>query len=195
MRAHEILQAGAKHLEDRAKTYDKPGGERSMEKIVKMFNTLADTNITVEQGWQFMTLLKMVRSQQGAFKGDNYEDGCSYFALAGEEAESERVQPGMPDGPCLVEEHPCPFPKEPLINTHEFRGQQISSDDVHKVMVKMRLDKPPIRNILGVPCPRTEQEMVCLDKYCQDTYAMSYADCLKAAQKDVDHRVLKGTES
>jgi len=90
MKAHEILQAGARHMEDRAKTYDNSEGERSIPKVVKMFNILADTNITDEQGWLFMALLKMVRTQQGQFRSDSYEDLASYSALAGEEAEKAR---------------------------------------------------------------------------------------------------------
>lgn len=84
MKAEDILTKAAGHLADRAKTYDKPEGERSMEKTVAMFNTLAGTQLTTEQGWLFMVLLKMVRSQQGEYKADNFEDGAAYFALAGE---------------------------------------------------------------------------------------------------------------
>ena len=84
MKAEEILTKAAGHLADRAKTYDKPQGERSMEKTVQMFNTLTGTQLTTEQGWLFMVILKMVRSQQGEYKADNFEDGAAYFALAGE---------------------------------------------------------------------------------------------------------------
>jgi hypothetical protein len=87
MKAEDILTKAAGHLADRAKTYDKPEGERSMEKTVQMFNTLAGTQLTTEQGWLFMVILKMVRSQQGEYKADNYEDGAAYFALAGERTE------------------------------------------------------------------------------------------------------------
>jgi hypothetical protein len=89
MQASDILKMGAKHLEDRAATYDK-SGERSMSKTVSMFNTLTSENITVEQGWLFMAILKMVRCQQGEFKMDSYEDASAYMALAGEEAEMKR---------------------------------------------------------------------------------------------------------
>ena len=84
--AHEILEQGAQHMRDRAKTYDSPEGERSMGKTVTMFNALHGTDITETQGWQFMELLKMVRSSQGEFKLDNFEDGAAYCALAGESA-------------------------------------------------------------------------------------------------------------
>lgn len=88
--APAILSAAVSHMESRAATYDSPQGERSMEKTVKMFNTLTDNTITEEQGWIFMALLKTVRSQQGNFKSDNYEDGAAYFGLAGEAAHKNR---------------------------------------------------------------------------------------------------------
>ena len=89
----EILRAAAQHMEDRASAYDSPGGERSMGKTVAMFNALlgGDRALTVEQGWIFMTILKIVRSQQGGFKLDNYEDLAAYAALAAEQASYMRV--------------------------------------------------------------------------------------------------------
>ncbi|WP_075881483.1 DUF6378 domain-containing protein [Vreelandella massiliensis] len=84
LHANDIVQRAAMHMHNRASTYDKPGGERSMAKTVAMFNTLADADLTEEDGWMFMAILKVVRSQQGDFRLDNYEDGCAYFALAAE---------------------------------------------------------------------------------------------------------------
>lgn len=89
-KAHEVLDAAKEHMEDRADTYDCPEGERSMEKIVLMFNNLVDTDLSEEQGWLFMAIVKMVRSQQGSFNFDSYEDGAAYFALAGEAGFKER---------------------------------------------------------------------------------------------------------
>jgi hypothetical protein len=91
MKATEILNAAGKHLADRGATYDKPEGERSMQKTITAFNAIADQSLTVEQGWLFMTLLKAVRTQQGCYKPDNYEDGAAYFALAGEQASIDRT--------------------------------------------------------------------------------------------------------
>ncbi len=88
--AQDIIKAGLGHISDRAVTYDKPEGERSMASTVQAFNTVTGHNLTEEQGWHFMTLLKIVRSQQGDFKVDNYEDGSAYFGLAGEAASKER---------------------------------------------------------------------------------------------------------
>jgi hypothetical protein len=87
MSPSDVLRAAAQHMEDRAATYDAPSGERSMQKTVDMFNILkGDDYFTIELGWLFMVILKMVRSQQGEFKGDNYEDMAAYAALAAEEA-------------------------------------------------------------------------------------------------------------
>lgn len=86
MSAPSILRAALGHLEDRAATYDKPEGERSMSATVDAFRAVSGVSVTEEQGWLFMSLLKTVRSQQGAHKADNYEDGAAYFALAGEAA-------------------------------------------------------------------------------------------------------------
>ena len=100
MKATEILNAAEKHLADRGATYDKPGGERSMQKTITAFNAITDQSLTVEQGWLFMTLLKAVRTQQGNYRPDNYEDGAAYFALAGEQASIDRIKPGE-----IIEKH------------------------------------------------------------------------------------------
>lgn len=89
--APQILQNSLGHLDARAVHYDAPGGERSMRDTVAMFNTLTKNNLSERDGWQFMELLKMVRSRQGAFKADTYEDGAAYAALAGEAAASEHA--------------------------------------------------------------------------------------------------------
>ena len=93
MTAHDILQAAAGHMKDRAATYDKPEGERSMGATVEAFKAVTGHQMTEEQGWLFMAILKAVRSQQGAYRKDSYEDGAAYFALAGEAAERDRKKP------------------------------------------------------------------------------------------------------
>ena len=90
MTAHNILERAAQHMRDRASTYDKPEGERSMCATVRAFQAITGHQLTEEQGWLFMALLKAVRSQQGAYRADSYEDGAAYFALAGEAACNER---------------------------------------------------------------------------------------------------------
>jgi len=56
-----------------------------------MFNTLYGTELTEEQGWTFMELLKIVRSAGGKYRGDDYVDRAGYAGLAGEAASTERV--------------------------------------------------------------------------------------------------------
>jgi hypothetical protein len=89
--ARNVLSAAQGHMEDRATTYDKPEGERSMKATVDAFTAITGIALTEEQGWLFMVLLKAVRSQQGWFKVDNYEDGAAYFALAAEAGNKERT--------------------------------------------------------------------------------------------------------
>ena len=91
--APEILEAAAGHLRERAATYDKPEGERSMAATVAAFNTITNHNLTTEQGWLLMACLKMVRAQSGNYRADSYEDGAAYFALAGESAAVDRLLP------------------------------------------------------------------------------------------------------
>ena len=89
--AANILTAALGHMRDRASTYDKPEGERSMGATVNAFLAVTGVSMTEEQGWLFMALLKAVRSQQGAYRADSYEDGAAYFALAGEAAVRDRT--------------------------------------------------------------------------------------------------------
>ena len=88
--AASMLTAALGHMEDRAKTYDAPGGERSMGKTVSAFNIITGHTLTEEQGWLFMEILKQVRSQQGNYRADSYEDLIAYAALRGECAARER---------------------------------------------------------------------------------------------------------
>lgn len=86
MRAPDFLQAALGHMQDRAKTYDKPQGERSMGAAVAAFNAATGHALTETQGWIFMVFLKAIRTQQGAFRADNFEDMAAYAGLAGESA-------------------------------------------------------------------------------------------------------------
>lgn len=89
-KAVQILNEAVAIMAERGKSYDKSGGEaeRSMPKIVAMFNALTGHKLTPEQGWKFMCCLKLARSEQGEYREDNYLDGAAYMALAGEEAEA-----------------------------------------------------------------------------------------------------------
>ena len=61
-----------------------------MGATVDAFLAVTGVSMTEEQGWLFMAMLKAVRSQQGAYRADSYEDGAAYFALAGEAAVRDR---------------------------------------------------------------------------------------------------------
>lgn len=98
--AQQFLDAAGQHMQDRATTYDKPEGERSMAATVTAFAAITGHELTEEQGWLFMETLKLVRSQQGAFRADNYEDAVAYAALRGEAAAQR--QPPEPDGEALI---------------------------------------------------------------------------------------------
>lgn len=95
MKAADFLKSGLGHMEDRATTYDAPQGERSMGKCVRMFEELTGIEMDETQGWLFMCCLKMVRSQQGKFRADNFEDLAAYAGLAGEAAHREANTPGQ----------------------------------------------------------------------------------------------------
>ena len=95
--AHEFLEAGVKHMKDRASERDTEDGERSMKSTVDAFNAIfADCivnqggKMTEEQGWHFMALLKISRSKGGDYRQDDYEDAAAYQALAGETASVDR---------------------------------------------------------------------------------------------------------
>lgn len=90
MEAQDFLEQGVKEMGERATTYDAPEGERSMGKTVAMFNALTGADISEAQGWKFMACLKLVRSEQGDFRADNFVDGAAYFGLAGETAYKEK---------------------------------------------------------------------------------------------------------
>jgi hypothetical protein len=89
MKAQDFLNQAVSEMQDRAATYDKPEGERSMGATVAAFKAVTGIAMSEQQGWQFMELLKMVRSNQGAYRADSFVDGAAYAGLAGEAAARE----------------------------------------------------------------------------------------------------------
>lgn len=80
-----ILDKAAQHMRDRATTYDKPGGERSMAKTIAVFNAFHGTNLTEEQGWHMMQILKDVRFfTSKTYHADSAEDSVAYGGLKAE---------------------------------------------------------------------------------------------------------------
>lgn len=92
--AENILLDAAAIQRERGKQYDAAGGrERSMGRIVAIFNTLYGTNLTEYQGWKFMEILKMVRGAQKPHE-DSEVDCVSYAALAAEARLAEPLREG-----------------------------------------------------------------------------------------------------
>ncbi len=83
--APSILEKAAGHMRDRAATYDKPEGERSMAQTVAIFNLHHGTALTEAMGWHFMQVLKDVRlfTAKG-YHADSAEDGVAYCGLKAE---------------------------------------------------------------------------------------------------------------
>ncbi len=86
MDAKEILDSGIDAIGNRSKERD-TGAERSMTRTVAAFNALYDKDLTVVEGWQFMSILKKARAQGGNLRLDDYIDDAAYAALAGEAAQ------------------------------------------------------------------------------------------------------------
>ena len=83
-------------MRDRAATYDKPEGERSMGLTVTIFNLHHGTSLTEAQGWHLMQILKDVRLfARPGYHADSAEDCTAYSALKAEamalQAESDPV--------------------------------------------------------------------------------------------------------
>ncbi|MGL4261431.1 MAG: hypothetical protein ACRCTX_07405 [Afipia sp.] len=87
MKATDILEKAAQHMRDRATTYDKPEGERSMGKTVAAFNAITGRDLTTAEGWLMLAVLKQVRAFQNPSVPhvDSLEDGPAYLALMAEE--------------------------------------------------------------------------------------------------------------
>ena len=83
--APALLTAAAKHMNDRAATYDKPEGERSMAQTVAVFEAYHGIKLTEAQGWHFMQVLKDVRLfTRETYHCDSAEDCIAYAALKAE---------------------------------------------------------------------------------------------------------------
>lgn len=92
--AADFLRKAAEHMADRARTYDKPTGERSMGRTVGAFNAITGKDLTETEGWMLLMLLKAVRLQQRAsYHADSAEDLVAYAALVGEARSNELTDP------------------------------------------------------------------------------------------------------
>lgn len=89
--APQILERAAGHMKDRAATYDKPDGERSMGRTVTAFNAITGRDLKESEGWLLLQILKDVRDRQrDAPHVDSLEDCVSYAALKAEARMKEK---------------------------------------------------------------------------------------------------------
>lgn len=86
MKAEQFLRNGADVLAERGKEYDKPEGERSMQRCVSAFEIITGKRITESEGWLFMQILKDVRQWQNPerYHEDSAVDCVNYAALKAE---------------------------------------------------------------------------------------------------------------
>ena len=116
MKATDVLEKAAKHMRDRAATYDKPEGERSMAKTVAAFNAITGKSLSVAEGWLLMAVLKQVRVFQNPAKPhqDSLEDGVAYAALLAEEmlTAEPAMKPAVMEKACIQ----CRFVDKPTSN-------------------------------------------------------------------------------
>lgn len=84
----DILNKAADTIDQRAQERDVEQ-ERSMKATVDAFNALTGESLTEAQGWLFMRVLKMARSENKAYREDDFVDGAAYCALQAEARKAE----------------------------------------------------------------------------------------------------------
>ena len=83
--APALLHRAASIMEDRAKEYDRPEGERSMGRCVAAFNAITGRDLSEPEGWLLLQVLKDVRQwQRPDYHADSAEDCIAYAALKAE---------------------------------------------------------------------------------------------------------------
>lgn len=82
--ADQILQTSAAVMAAKASERD-VAQERSMSRCVTAFNAMSGHKLSERDGWLFMATLKLTRAlSTPTGVADDYVDGASYCALAGE---------------------------------------------------------------------------------------------------------------
>lgn len=86
MSADKLLTDAAQIMQERAKQYDSPTGERSMGKAVAAFNCVTGKKMTEAEGWLLLQLLKDVRqwTTPNVAHVDSLQDCIAYAALKAE---------------------------------------------------------------------------------------------------------------
>ena len=161
MKAQAILQCAISVMEERAKQYDKPEGERSIPAVVEAFNAITGKELTPADGWLFMVLLKLVRAQTADRKPlfDRVEDGAAYLALMGEEMTDNMTpfmvgDPNLKPGPMVkVPSGTVPWPTGPV----DAHGRSLVEDPAWKAEQERRNAEARDRlfrmTVKSVDCP------------------------------------------
>lgn len=137
MKAQDFLRKGADLLEERGKKYDQPGGERSMGKAVRAFNTITGRSLDESEGWLLLQILKDVRQWQNPDKyhADSAEDGVSYSALKAEALQSEQfardgwTQDAIDEAAFNHHADPVPMPSD--FGMQHTVARQVSAGGIH----------------------------------------------------------------
>lgn len=87
-----FLGEAQEQMNARAKLRDTPGGERTAKKIAEVFNAITGHNLTEEDSWTFLIVLKMVRARAGKYNRDDFVDLAAYSSLMGESASKRKGQ-------------------------------------------------------------------------------------------------------
>ncbi len=83
--AHGFLRRSGDIMEERGKTYDQEGGERSMARTITAFNAITGMDMKESDGWLLMQLLKDSRQWSAPkFHQDSADDCVAYAALKAE---------------------------------------------------------------------------------------------------------------
>jgi hypothetical protein len=83
--AEFYLKSALATMQERGKTYDSDGGERSMGKTIAAFNAITGRDLSEQDGWLLMLLLKQVRQWSTTqFHQDSALDSVAYAALLAE---------------------------------------------------------------------------------------------------------------
>jgi hypothetical protein len=81
MNARDYLNEARATIQDRGLDYGHPSD--NMQRTAALWSSYLEMPITDYQVAMCMALVKVARSMESA-KPDNYIDGCSYFAIAGQ---------------------------------------------------------------------------------------------------------------
>lgn len=137
MNAADILKKAAGHMADRAATYDKPEGERSMGRAVEAFNAITGRDLSESEGWLLLQVLKSARLfTRPGYHADSAEDSVAYAALVAEAKSVEAVSEAWPSDESNLTKTKC-----------EGRISQLPTIDSGPMWVEWRggSGEPPVR--------------------------------------------------